>query len=83
MGYRAIPRIINWGILNGWDAPKEMYKTLSHQGNSNLTNIKWNYLDKSKFDTYLLMDHYSVNVTYSYFRVQLIIYTETFHSTLT
>jgi hypothetical protein len=31
MGYRAKQRILNWGISNGWEAPKEMFNILSHQ----------------------------------------------------
>jgi hypothetical protein len=32
MGYRAKQRISNWGILNGWEATKKMFKILGHQG---------------------------------------------------
>jgi hypothetical protein len=35
MGYRTEPRIHNWGISNGWEAPKEMFKVLSDQRNAN------------------------------------------------
>ena len=35
MEYRAKQRILNWGISNGWEAPKEMFNILSHQGNAN------------------------------------------------
>ena len=35
MGYRAKQRIINWGILNGWEAPEKMFNILNHQGNAN------------------------------------------------
>jgi len=35
MGYRAKGRILNWGILNGQEALKEMLNILSHQANAN------------------------------------------------
>jgi hypothetical protein len=35
MGYRTKPRIHNRGILNGREAPKEMFKVLSDQRNAN------------------------------------------------
>jgi hypothetical protein len=38
MGYRAKQRFLKWGILNGWEAPKEMFNILSHQGNANKNN---------------------------------------------
>jgi hypothetical protein len=38
MGYRAKQRILNYGILNGWEAPKQMFKILNHQGNANQNN---------------------------------------------
>jgi hypothetical protein len=34
MGYRAKQKILNQGILNGWETPKEMFNILSHQGNA-------------------------------------------------
>ena len=37
MGYRAKQKILNWGILNGQEAPKELFNILSHQGNANQT----------------------------------------------
>jgi hypothetical protein len=38
MEYRAEEIILNWVILNGWEAPKEMFNILSHQGNANKNN---------------------------------------------
>ena len=38
MGYRGKQRIFTLGILNGRDAPKEMFNILSHQGNTNQNN---------------------------------------------
>ena len=38
MGYRAKKRILNWGVTNGWEAPKETFNILSHQGNTNQNN---------------------------------------------
>jgi hypothetical protein len=38
MGYRTKQRILNWGISNGREAPKEMFNILSHQGNANQNN---------------------------------------------
>jgi hypothetical protein len=38
MGYRAKQRIFNCGILNGPEAPKEMFSILSHQSNANQSN---------------------------------------------
>jgi hypothetical protein len=35
MGYRAKQRILKRGISNGQEAPKEMFKIFSHQGNVN------------------------------------------------
>jgi hypothetical protein len=35
MGYRTKQRILNWGISNGQEAPKEMFSILSHQRNAN------------------------------------------------
>ena len=35
MGYRSKPRIHNRGILNGWEASKEMLKVLSDQRKAN------------------------------------------------
>jgi hypothetical protein len=37
-GYSAKQRILNWGISNGWEAPKQMFNILSHQGNANQNN---------------------------------------------
>ena len=34
MGYTAKQRILNWGILNGWKALREMFNILSHWGNA-------------------------------------------------
>jgi hypothetical protein len=34
MGYKSkqtTTKILNWGILNGWEAPKEMFNILIHQ----------------------------------------------------
>ena len=28
-------KILNWGILNGWEALKERFNILGHQGNAN------------------------------------------------
>ena len=30
--------ILKWGNVNGWEASKEMFKSLSHQGNANQNN---------------------------------------------
>jgi hypothetical protein len=38
MGYRAKQRILNWGILDGQELPKEMFNILSHHGNANQNN---------------------------------------------
>ena len=38
MGYTAKQRILHWGILNGREAPKEMFNIRSHQGNANQNN---------------------------------------------
>jgi hypothetical protein len=35
MGYRAKQRVLSKGILNGWEAFKEIIEVLSHQGNAN------------------------------------------------
>ena len=35
MGYRTKQRILTGGILNGQEAPKEMFNILNHQGNAN------------------------------------------------
>ena len=35
MGYRAKQQILNRGISNGQEAPKEMFNLLSDQGNAN------------------------------------------------
>jgi hypothetical protein len=35
MRYNAKQRILNWGILNGREAPKEIFNILSHKGNTN------------------------------------------------
>jgi len=41
MGYRAKERILNWGILNDQEAPKEMDNILSHQRNANQNNMRF------------------------------------------
>jgi hypothetical protein len=48
MGYRAKQRILNGGISNAQEAPKEMFNILSYQGNaikttlrSYLTPVRW------------------------------------------
>jgi hypothetical protein len=33
-------RILNRGISNGWEALKEMFNILSHQGNANQNNFE-------------------------------------------
>jgi hypothetical protein len=38
MEYRAKQWILNWGIQNGWEAPKEMSNFLGHQENTNQNN---------------------------------------------
>ena len=38
MGHSTKQRILNKGISNGWEALKEMFKVLSHQGNTNQNN---------------------------------------------
>ena len=38
VGYRAKQRILNWGIPNGWEAPREKFNILSHQVNANQNN---------------------------------------------
>jgi hypothetical protein len=38
MRNRSKQRIHNKGISNGWEAPKEMFKVLSDQGNANQNN---------------------------------------------
>jgi hypothetical protein len=38
MGYRPKQRILNRGILNIWEALKEMVEVLSHQGSANESN---------------------------------------------
>jgi hypothetical protein len=38
MGYRAKQIILNWRILNGWEALEKMFKILNHQGNANQNN---------------------------------------------
>jgi hypothetical protein len=38
MGHRGKQRILNRGILNGSEAPKEMFNTLTHQVNENQNN---------------------------------------------
>jgi hypothetical protein len=38
MGYRAKQSILNWGISNGWETPKEKFNILSYQGNANQNN---------------------------------------------
>jgi hypothetical protein len=35
MGYRTKPRVHNWGISNGWEAPKQMFQVFSDQKNAN------------------------------------------------
>ena len=40
MGYRAKQRILNWGILNGREAPEKNFKILNHQGNANQDNLE-------------------------------------------
>jgi hypothetical protein len=40
MGYRAKQRTLNFGILNGQEAPKEMFNTLSYQGKENQNDPK-------------------------------------------
>jgi hypothetical protein len=35
MGYRAKQGVLNEAILNGQEAPKEMFNILSHQENAN------------------------------------------------
>ena len=35
MEYRAKERIHNRGLVNGWEALKEMFNVHSHQGNGN------------------------------------------------
>jgi hypothetical protein len=39
MGYRAKQQILNRGISNGQEAPKEMFNILSHQGNADQMEI--------------------------------------------
>jgi hypothetical protein len=34
MGYRAKQRILSYRILNGQEAPKEIFNIFSHQGNA-------------------------------------------------
>ena len=41
MGNRAKQRILNWGILNDHEAPKEMFNIPSHQGNANHTTLRF------------------------------------------
>jgi hypothetical protein len=38
MGCRAKQIVLNWGIMNGWEAPKEMFNVLGNQGNANQNN---------------------------------------------
>jgi hypothetical protein len=38
MGYRAIQRILNWGILNGHEIPKQVFNIFSHQRHANQNN---------------------------------------------
>jgi hypothetical protein len=38
MGYRAKQRILNRGILNGWEAPEKMFNILNHHENANQNN---------------------------------------------
>jgi len=38
MGYRDKQRILNSGLSNGWEVPKEMFNILSHQGNASQNN---------------------------------------------
>jgi hypothetical protein len=40
MGYRAKQRILNWGILKGHEAPKDIFNILSHQGNTDQNNLE-------------------------------------------
>ena len=40
MGYRAKQRILNLEILNGQEAPKEMFNILNYQGNANKNNTE-------------------------------------------
>jgi hypothetical protein len=37
---RAKQRILNWGILNGWEASEKMFNILNHQGNANQNNLE-------------------------------------------
>jgi hypothetical protein len=41
MRYRAKQRILNWGMLNGQEAPEEMFNILTHQGNANKTTLRF------------------------------------------
>jgi hypothetical protein len=38
MGHRAKQRILNWGILNAWEAPRKMFNIHNHQRNANQNN---------------------------------------------
>jgi hypothetical protein len=40
MGFGAKQRILNWGILNGWEAPEKMFSNLNHQGNANQITLR-------------------------------------------
>jgi hypothetical protein len=39
MRYRDKQRVLNWGILNGREAPKEMFNIITHQGNGNQNTL--------------------------------------------
>ena len=41
MGNRAKQRIFTWGISNDWEARKDMFSILSHQGNANQNNLRF------------------------------------------
>jgi hypothetical protein len=40
MGYKDKLRFNNWGIKNGWEAPKEMFKVLNDQRYANQNNTE-------------------------------------------
>jgi hypothetical protein len=41
MEYKTKLRFHNWGISNGWEAPKEMFKVLSDHKNANKTILRF------------------------------------------
>jgi hypothetical protein len=43
MGYQTKQKILNRGISSGLEALKEMFKFLSHQGNTNQKQL-WGYI---------------------------------------